>query len=940
MLQRQRRILGVPPLGFAAAIAVALTMLGASLVVDRWLASLGDQWTRNQLESSSLRAANQIEQEFVQRERFAAAWVHEWGDHGHKWEADPVTFFAALQGTGTETLFSHAFLYDRLRSSDSHEIFPDIATPLDPAHLALIPGIEAAFAPGVATAPLEPVWILPSDAKGSQMAWRVSPLEEGRFLVAGFPLAARSERLLASYQNEQIGTELVYGQRRVAGSANGADEARGASVTLPIRAGRMGSIPLELTLYSSAARESSLLSSVRRIIVAGGVMLALALGSLTIGWARSSTLFSVTKRKHRLIHDRSPLYYHAVGLDWRVRDVNLTECEALGYPYEVLVGMPISEISPEGAALIEDLDKSGAVTSQQANVTYRTRTGELRDVAVTVLLDREEEKGETRWLMLAQDVTEHLRAERENLVSQQRLQQLTHAVESLEEGLLLLDGEGRVSHTNPAAKRLLDPTERGLDGLAVSELIPPSPSEPDAWKAIREAVANGLPWSREIRPQAGSPANMVIAITFAGESRDESGTSSLLLLARDITRERALRERLESSQRKYQTIFDQAPTGILAIDRMGNLLDANPFYRHVIAPLLATPTDTGGFSLIRHEAFVRAGAADALNTLNSGGEVMLDSVPVFDEEGSLLVALSLRGIPESDSDGRIRRSFLFVEDVTSAYALRLQQERRASDLEDEKDRALEASRLKSQFLATISHELRTPLNAIIGFSQIVARKSAEALEPRQLENVRKIEDSGLKLLRLVNDLLDISRIEAGHVEIKYENIELDAFLASLRDEVAPLMEPNGNTLVFDVPSGIGRMETDAFRLHQVLLNLLGNAAKFTHGGTVRLFLEVSRSGPEGAEWLSFTVEDTGPGIPDDKKDAIFEEFYQVDGSSTRRYAGTGLGLAISRRLVLIMDGEIRVESEEGKGARFIVKLPRSRHRRSSSHESITRLLFP
>ena len=234
---------------------------------------------------------------------------------------------------------------------------------------------------------------------------------------------------------------------------------------------------------------------------------------------------------------------------------------------------------------------------------------------------------------------------------------------------------------------------------------------------------------------------------------------------------------------------------------------------------------------------------------------------------------------------------------------------------EDKGRQLEiASQHKSAFLANMSHELRTPLNAIIGFTRLVMRRSQERLEPKQFENLEKILASGQHLLALINAVLDLARVEAGHVEV----VVADVVLAPLLDECLRTVEP---LLAADVTSastcdaGLSPMRVDKEKLRQIVINLLSNAAKFTVQGWIEL-----RAQARGDD-VSIAVADTGIGIPADKLELIFEEFEQVDASATRAHGGTGLGLAIARRLARLMGGDLHAESILGAGSTFTLTLP-------------------
>ena len=237
------------------------------------------------------------------------------------------------------------------------------------------------------------------------------------------------------------------------------------------------------------------------------------------------------------------------------------------------------------------------------------------------------------------------------------------------------------------------------------------------------------------------------------------------------------------------------------------------------------------------------------------------------------------------------------------------------ELEEANRQIQEANRLKSQFLANMSHELRTPMNAIVGFSKIVYRKAQGLLPTRQLENLERISQSAEILMNLINDILDLSKIEAGKLEIQPERFSLKELVEGCLSTVTPMVKA-GVELRTELSPELPAVYTDLPRLRQILINLLNNAAKFTEKGSITI-----AAGPAEAGHFALSVADTGIGIPAQARDYIFEEFRQVDGSTTRKYGGTGLGLSISQKLARMLGGTIGVESEEGKGSVFTLVLP-------------------
>ncbi len=245
--------------------------------------------------------------------------------------------------------------------------------------------------------------------------------------------------------------------------------------------------------------------------------------------------------------------------------------------------------------------------------------------------------------------------------------------------------------------------------------------------------------------------------------------------------------------------------------------------------------------------------------------------------------------------------------------------KRAAELAREKEAAEAANQSKSQFLANMSHELRTPLNAILGYTEMLQEEAADMGHDEYLPDLGRIHSAGRHLLELINALLDISKIEAGKMDLFLESFEPARVVEEVVTIVQPLARKNGNTLEFTLHGELGTMHADLTKVRQSLFNLLSNAAKFTRGGQIRV--EASRFVFNGADWVLFKVSDTGIGMSADQLGKLFQPFSQVDSSTTRKFGGTGLGLVISRRFCNLMGGEITVESEPGRGSTFSIMLP-------------------
>jgi signal transduction histidine kinase/DNA-binding response OmpR family regulator len=244
---------------------------------------------------------------------------------------------------------------------------------------------------------------------------------------------------------------------------------------------------------------------------------------------------------------------------------------------------------------------------------------------------------------------------------------------------------------------------------------------------------------------------------------------------------------------------------------------------------------------------------------------------------------------------------------------------RTEELKHAMEVAEDANRAKSGFLANMSHELRTPMNAIIGYSEMLMEDAEDDGNLEVVEDLKKIHSAGTHLLSLINDVLDLSKIEAGKMDVYLETFEIPSLIDGVVSTIDTLVKKNGNSLKVEVDPLLGEMHADVTKVRQALFNLLSNAAKFTHDGEIGLAVQAETV--DGDDWVRMAVTDSGIGIPPEKIDHVFEEFSQADDSTTRDYGGTGLGLPISRRFCQMMGGDITVASTVGRGSTFTIRLP-------------------
>lgn len=371
-----------------------------------------------------------------------------------------------------------------------------------------------------------------------------------------------------------------------------------------------------------------------------------------------------------------------------------------------------------------------------------------------------------------------------------------------------------------------------------------------------------------------------------------------------LHRENALRE----SEAKYRSIVENASDGVFRTTLEGKALLANPSLAHMLG--YASPEAMTLPTLNVGDVYAHPKDRDVfLNELLKTGTVTAKEIEFKRRDGTLfLVSVNARLIRDAEGEPH------YIEGIITDIA-HIREMRRLTAV---KEAAEAANRAKNEFMAAMSHELRTPLNTIVGMSELLAETS---LSPQQASLLGSIGEASDSLLATINEILELSRIETGKMTLKAEPFRLRDILGNVALIIAPLAALNdlrfASHIAPDLPE---RLIGDSDRLRQVLLNLLGNAVKFTEQGEINVSVTLL-SREKGAVWPLFEVRDTGVGIPAEKADIIFDDFTQVDASSTRKYGGAGLGLAISKRLVAMMEGRIWMESKLGQGSVFSFTIP-------------------
>ncbi len=506
-----------------------------------------------------------------------------------------------------------------------------------------------------------------------------------------------------------------------------------------------------------------------------------------------------------------------------------------------------------------------------------------------------------------------------------------------DQAIFLLDPDGIVATWNSGAERIKGYSADEIIGTHFSCFF--SPEDVQAGKPaleLRQAAAEGRfedeCW-RVRRDGSRFWASVVIVPLF-----DEVGQiRGFSKVTRDITEKKRLqddRERLfeeiDGQRRLFQLVVENAPIGIAVVDGANLRVKwANSSYRqHLDEPY--KNSDLTGVRIQDHLPNAEEnGVADLFRNIASTGQPYFDGEHEFVgfSDGIRYYRLSL--LPIAIADEGPPDVMVLATNISEQVLARKRIEELADQLKAERagleklNRELElrnreverANRLKSEFLASMSHELRTPLHSISGFADLLKEQIAGELNEKQKHYVERIKNAANHLLSLINDILDLSKIEAGRLELHQQPFEVSQSLTEVLDSLAPLITEKSLELENSVPPDITLL-ADRMRFKQILLNLLSNAVKFTpNGGKIRITSSASERS------LEMSVSDTGIGIPSEEQAAIFDEFHQVSETTKGIKEGTGLGLPITRHLVESHSGKIWVESELGKGSRFTFRLP-------------------
>ncbi|SFH91066.1 PAS domain S-box-containing protein [Pseudomonas guineae] len=497
-----------------------------------------------------------------------------------------------------------------------------------------------------------------------------------------------------------------------------------------------------------------------------------------------------------------------------------------------------------------------------------------------------------RELVASQLATEQLR---------EREERFRLLVELLPVATLLCDAEGRIEMANRSAAELLDATPASLLGERVRRFLPA------VGQLSALAIDHDTPelaHEYQVRPERGGELPVALSVSVLGDS---AGVNYLINLV-------DLRAR-KGAEERFRLVVEASPNAIVLVDSQGCIAMVNrqteQLFGYERETLLSQPVEMLlPADLCNSHVPQRKAYQD-----NPEPRRMGNNRELFGQHrDGHLIPLEVGLSPIRSGEEALVQAVII--DIS---------ERKAAEqrLRDQADQLMLANRYKSEFLANMSHELRTPLNSILILSDQLRLNSAGNLTEKQVKHADIVHRAGSDLLQLINDVLDLAKVESGRMQLKIELLNMQDILVELDAGLRPMAEIKGLRLHTQLEAGVPRViHSDRIRLHQILRNLLSNALKFTEQGEVSLTVSCAVGEPEdGYELLNFSVRDSGVGIATEQHEQIFQAFQQIDGSTSRRFGGTGLGLAITRQLVLAMGGEISLHSAPGEGSCFTVRLP-------------------
>jgi PAS domain S-box-containing protein len=616
-----------------------------------------------------------------------------------------------------------------------------------------------------------------------------------------------------------------------------------------------------------------------------------------------------SQQKYQSILEEISEGYYRVDLQGNWLEMNDALCNGLGYAREEILGKNYRTFTTAQAArkillLFNKVYKTGEPVIEE-EIVFSRASGEAMTSSISILLTVDKNGEPIGFRGLVRDITERKRAEESLRASEEKYRTI---LEDIREGYYEMDLVGNFKEINPIILDIVEMPYQVVIGKNFASFTDP--------ESARQLFIIYHQLYKDRQPRK----NIVYSITTpAGKRKTLEASASIMenekgkvIGFRGIVRDITERQAREAQIRKLSRAVENSPTIVTITDRTGAIEYVNPKFEQVTGYAAAEV-------LGDNPRFLKAGDMpettyhEMWEIINADKEWRGEFHNRKKNGDTFWVSSSISAL--QDDDNQITHFIAVQEDITERKAYE-------AELAKARDAAESANHAKSSFLANMSHELRTPLNAIIGYSEILMEDAEDDGRDDMVTDLQKIRTAGKHLLTLINDILDLSKIEAGKMDLFIEPVDLVALVDEVRGMIQPLVEKNGNRFEVSIDPALQSMQTDQTKVRQALFNLLSNASKFTSQGVVSLEVaKVAENGERGAGWAVFRVRDTGIGMSEEQIQKLFQPFTQADSSTTRKYGGTGLGLTITQRFCQLMGGRITVESEPGAGSQFTIWLP-------------------
>jgi PAS domain S-box-containing protein len=595
--------------------------------------------------------------------------------------------------------------------------------------------------------------------------------------------------------------------------------------------------------------------------------------------------------------------------DGQIVDANEAALVFYGYPRERLLAMRTTDIDIRPAS--EAQQPAGAGQPRNGRLLerqHRLADGSVREVEVS---SSQLQLGNRMVVhSIVVDITDRKRAEKEARWSEARLRGIT---DSAQDAIIMMDPAGSISFWNPAAEAILGYRAEEAIGKHLHTLLTPQRYLPAHRAAFPEFLRSGRgnAIGKTVELAARRKDGREIAIDLSLSAVSMSGQWHAVGILRDITYRKQAEQDLRNSEEKFRQLAENVREVFFITTPEGDrIIYISPAYE----PIWGRTCDSLYQSPMSWAEAIHPGDREQARLLavrQLRGEPIDSEYRIRTPDGQEKWIRS-RTSPIRNEAGELIRIAGIAEEIT-------ERKRYEAELIFAREGAEAANRAKSRFLANMSHELRTPLNAILGFSELLMAEMGDRGEHEWDADLEKIQRAGQHLSRLINDILDLSKIEAGKMLLNVEDFDISVVVCDVVASMEPLAAKNGNAIeVFCEPA---ILHGDGMRVQQCLFNLIGNACKFTRNGRVAVNVQAD-NGAEGI-WYRICIGDSGPGMTPEQLAGLFSAFNQGDAATTRKFGGTGLGLTISRKICRMMGGDITAESAPGQGSTFIIRIPGS-----------------